>query len=327
MTRLDLALALSLGVTLAAPLALSAAPATARADEPEEEPEPPPPPKAKPTAEELMARLERNKITVDWKDESALDAINEVQQKSGVKFAYDQALADFAAKRKVTYDGYSVRASEAIERLRKVLGFTLEPDAEAGVIHLRLDPAAPTRAALADKRMKVAWKEILVSAAITDIEKKTGVKVQLHPTIKSRLSSRRISWESDEATAREAIETLYVLPPPSVPGRLVIKPGMVVLVLYDGPAENKADIDLYLDEKRVTLALADAPPDELAKLLTTALSVPVEVEKRLSAEGKKVTLEATDIAPRAALERAAKSAGFSWKVEGKKIVLRSLEKK
>ena len=76
------------------------------------------------------------------------------------------------------------------------------------------------RLALTEKRVSVAWNDTNVLKAAKDLEKKAGVKIELHPCLRDRLKNRKVTWEANEVTLREALETLYVFPPPSVPARI-----------------------------------------------------------------------------------------------------------
>ncbi len=311
------------GAVAALALALALAAGVARADGEEDDAKPAPKEKAPLSAAELEARLNSVRVTVDWKDFAVLDAINEVQQKSGVRFFFDQALADWAGKRKVSFDGYSVTVREALDVLARAGGFSYEPDPAAQVIALKMDPAFPTRVALDEKRLSVAWREAPVSKAIADIEKKTGLKIDLHETMRSRLSKRKVSWEAEHVTAKEAIETLYVYPPPSVPARLEPKAGNRVLILYTGPPETKADIELALDDRKIErLQYAGTPLWDVVKFLAELTKIKLELDPKLIKEGGggKVTVNLSGVTIRAALDAVSKSAGVVWAVKGSKIV-------
>lgn len=311
-TELDLA-ALALVLVLVAPLA----PAAAADDD-----YTPPAPKPPPSAEEMERRLDLTKLTVDWKGAGVLDALNEVQQKTGLRFVFDQDLADFAAARKVTFDGYSVSAREALRVLARAAPFTIEPDPAETAYRLRMEPAAPTLAALAEPHVSVSWKDAPVSRAISDIEKKTGLYIHLHETMRSRLRSRKITWEADGVTAREAIETLYVYPPPSIKGRIDAKPGMKVEIVYAGPPETRADLQFALDDRRFSASFDAAPLAEVAEALAKVLEAKVIVDPKLAAQAPKVTWSGADVPVRAALDGIAAAAGVAWKVEGPKVAFR-----
>jgi hypothetical protein len=286
--------------------------------------DPPAAEKAKPTAADLEARLAGNRVTVDWKEAPVLDAINELQQKSGVRFFFGQALADFCAGRRVTYDGYQVGAREALAALERTGGFATEVDVEAGGFKLVQDPAHPTRVLLEETRISVDWKGAAVSRAVSDLEKRGKVKIVLHEIMKARLRSRKITWDAEKATLKEAIETLFVLPPPSVEGRIDAKPGGVVEVVYTGPAESKSEIEHALDDARVSARFADRDlADATAELERRAGGrVTLEVEKGLAKEGRTLSLALEGATLRSALDALAKAAQVSWKNEGKRVLLR-----
>lgn len=294
-------------------LVLLAAPALRGQDEPEDPPEKP---KPAPTAEELDRKLDKITLTVDWNATGGLDALNEVRTKTGLKLSYDQELADFADTRKITYDGYQVSAREALAALQRAIGFKIEPDAADGTYKLSMDPSAPTLVALKEKKLSVAWRDAPLAKAVADIEKKTGLKIEIHPTMRARLSSRKITWEAEDVTAREAIETLYVYPPPSIAGRIDAKKGMKVVVVYIGAAESKADVEFFLDDRKVSLDLADADIAAAAKALGEKGSIRVEIDGKSLKEVKRVSYAAKDVTLRAALDAVARAAGLTWKVEG-----------
>lgn len=285
-----------------------------------------PPKRAAPTAESLERRLAETKVTVDWKDTSVLDGLNEVQTKSGIRFFFEQSFADFAGKRRVTYDGYAVTARAALAVLQAASGFSIEPDPDRGGFHLKMDPAGPTRAALKEKKMALKWANAPVARAISDIEKKTGLKVKLHETMRSRLQSRKITWETGETTAEQAIDTLFTYPPPAVRGRIVPQKDMAVLIVYDGPAETRADVEYYLDEKRARWKLDGTPLADAAAQVAAAGGFKVELDRALATQAPSVTYAAENVPLRTALDAIARAAGVTWKVEGAKVVLRAAGK-
>jgi hypothetical protein len=305
----------------AAVLILALAPGARAADEGDGGPTEKPLERPQLTATELDARLDKVKLTVDWRDFAVLDAINEVQQKSGLKFDYDQATANFAAGRKVSFDGYSVTVREALRVLGKAGGFAVEPDAERQLFRLKMDATYPTRVAMEEKKLSVKWSGTPVSTAIKEIEKKTGLKVELHETMKKRLSSRKITWEADAVTAREAIETLYVYPPPSVPGRLEARKDMTVLVIYNGIPETKGDVELFLDERKMQCDFPDTSLEDVARFLWDVTKLTVEMDKKL--RGRKLAFKAEQPTPlRAVLDGLARAGKITWKIEGPKVVFR-----
>jgi hypothetical protein len=261
-------------------------------------------------------------VTVDWKETPVLDALNEIGLKSGLKFDFDQAFASWAGERKVTFDGYSVPVREALRVCSKAAGFEVAPDPATGRYKITADPAHPTRLALSEKKVSVAWNGANVLKAAKDLEKKAGVKIDFHPCLRDRLKNRKVSWEANEVTLREALETLWVFPPPSIPARIDPKEKMVLHVVYTGPPETKADVEFALDDRRVTLNFSDATLPELAKFLTDVVKVPCVVDPRaVKDEVPRVTnLIGAEIPLRQALDRAAKAANVGWKVVGPKVV-------
>lgn len=307
----------ALTLTLTTLLLLGAALAASAQEDP---PEPPPAPKAKLTEVELEKRLATVKLTVDWKDKPVIEAVSEVQQKSGLKLFYDADLANYLATRKVTLDGYAITARDALGVLSRAGGFDIQTDAEQGGFRLRRDPVYATRAALEEKKVTVNWTDMPVDKAVVDLQKKTGFSITIHETMKKRLSGRKITWYAVDVTAKEAIQTLYVYPPPSVEGRIDLRENMKVLIVYDGKPETRADVELLLDGKTIDCELEGATIMDIRKFFKEKLAVEVDPDPKFA--GKRVTYKAKAVSPRTALDAIAKELGGAWRHEGAKILIK-----
>lgn len=290
-----------------------AAPAPALADDGDG----PPPEKKKLTAAELEERLDKSIVSVDWKDTSVLDAIADLVSKSGVKIAIDATLGKFGGARTVTFRDFRISLKGALAKLRPE-GVDVQVDEPAQGFRATMAPEFPTECALREKKITVHWKDAPLAKAIAEVEKKTGVKVELGDSMKSH-APKKVTLEAEDMLLEAAITALYE----GVSAKVKAKPNMVASIEFTGAPTTKAEVERALDERGFAILAADGPERPLADAtdqLARMTQITIECDAKLKKAAPKVKLGPGPYKARAALDELAKQANATWKVEGAKVV-------
>jgi hypothetical protein len=280
----------------------------------------PPPEKKRLSAAELTAKLDATIVSVAWKDTSVLDAISDLVSKSGLKIAPDATLAKFGGARLVTFRDFRISVKGALAKLRPE-GVEVEPDEAAQGFRAFMPPEFPTECALREKKLTVKWKDVSLASAIAEIEKKTGVKIELADSVKAR-AKKKVSFECEDMMLSAAITALW----DGVEARPKARPNLLVRIEFDGTPGTKAELEAALEDRGFLVVPGGGPLEgplaEVASKVAMFGRIAIECDAKLKKAAPHVKLAAGEYKVKAALDDLAQQAGAAWKVDGAKVILR-----